>query len=403
MSEPTTPAGATPAAGGATPPQTPPAASAPAPTPQAQPAPTPAPDPSAPDDALGLGDAGKRALDAMKAERNAAIAASKAAERELEQLRTASLSESEKAIAAARKAGADEVTERLHARVRRAETKLALARAGAVPSLIEDLANAAEFAALTVDDTDQVTGLDDALKAHKVAGARCVPGAGDARARARSTAGHGRRERRGPPISRPPSRPGSDHEPADTARPKGTGLRGEPPDARHPRRGGAQHPGRRRPPRHRRVPQAVGPARQPAVPRHRQPDGRRLDPHLRLPPGHHRAGRGVPGDQRRVHPGRGRQGPLHGRPAAARRRVPDRPRPVRPRARRRDRVPARAAGQGDPDEVHRRARSTATPRSTPTGSTASTPRSPGPRPRSPRRPSRAAATGPTSTSRPPPT
>ena len=116
---------------------------------------------------MGLGDAGKRALDAMKAERNAAIAASKAAERELEQLKVASLSESEKAIAAARKAGADEVTERLHVRVRRAETKLALARAGAVPSLIEDLANAAEFAALTVDDTDQVTGLDDAIKAHK--------------------------------------------------------------------------------------------------------------------------------------------------------------------------------------------------------------------------------------------
>jgi hypothetical protein len=167
MSEPVTPAGATPAAGGATPPQTPPVASAPAPTPQAQPAPTPAPDPSAPDDTQGLGDAGKRALDAMKAERNAAIAAVKAAERELEQLKAASLSESEKAIAAARKAGADEVTERLHARVRRAETKLALARAGAVPSLIEDLANAAEFAALVVDDADQVTGLDDAIKAHR--------------------------------------------------------------------------------------------------------------------------------------------------------------------------------------------------------------------------------------------
>ncbi len=166
MTEPTTPAGATPAAGGATPPQTPPAASVPDPTPQPQPASTSPEDPSA-QDASGLGDAGKRALDAMKAERNAAIAASKAAERELEQLRTASLSESEKAIAAARKAGAEEVTVRLHARVRRAETKLALARAGAVPSLIEDLANAAEFAALTVDDTDQVTGLDDALKAHK--------------------------------------------------------------------------------------------------------------------------------------------------------------------------------------------------------------------------------------------
>ena len=167
MSEPITPAGATPAAGGATPPQTPPAASAPAPTPQAQPAAIPGPDPSAPDDALGLGDAGKRALDAMKAERNAALAASKAAERELEQLRTASLSENEKAIAAARKAGADEVTERLHARVRRAEVKLALGRAGAMPSLIEDLANAAEFSGLVVDDTDQVTGLDDALKAHR--------------------------------------------------------------------------------------------------------------------------------------------------------------------------------------------------------------------------------------------
>ena len=144
----------------------------------------------------------------MKAERNAAIAASKAAERELEQLRTASLSESEKAIAAARKAGADEVTERLHARVRRAEVKLALARAGAVPSLIEDLANAAEFAALKVDDTDQVTGLDDALKAHKARvpdayRAPATPGPGLGRRRAtgaRSAAGHRSRDRRRGPA-----------------------------------------------------------------------------------------------------------------------------------------------------------------------------------------------------------
>lgn len=191
MSEPTIPAGATPAAGGATPPQTLPVASAPAPIPQAQPASIPNPDPSAPGVPEGLGDAGKRALDAMKAERNAAIAASKAAERELEQLKTASLSESEKAIAAARKAGADEVTERLHARVRRAEVKLALARAGAVPSLIEDLANAAEFAALKVDDTDQVTGLDEALKGHRTrvpdayrAAATAGPGSVDGGARA---------------------------------------------------------------------------------------------------------------------------------------------------------------------------------------------------------------------------
>ena len=167
MSEPTIPAGATPAAGGATPPQTPPAASAPVPTPQVQPTAVPAPDPAAPDDSSGLGDAGKRALDAMKAERNAAIAAPKAAERQLEQIKAASLSESEKAIAAARNAGADEVTERLNARIRRAEMKLALARACAVSSLIEDPANAAEFAALVVDDADHVAGLNDAIKAHK--------------------------------------------------------------------------------------------------------------------------------------------------------------------------------------------------------------------------------------------
>ena len=30
-----------------------------------------------------------------------------------------------------------------------------------------DVADAAEFAALVVDDTDQVTGIDDALKAHR--------------------------------------------------------------------------------------------------------------------------------------------------------------------------------------------------------------------------------------------
>src|SRR3954468_8968302 len=109
MSEPTTSAGATPAAEGATPPQTPPAT--PAPSTQPVPASTSPGDPSA-DDALGLGDAGKRALDAMKAERNAAVTAAKAAERQLEELRAASLSETEKAIAAARKAGADDVTER---------------------------------------------------------------------------------------------------------------------------------------------------------------------------------------------------------------------------------------------------------------------------------------------------
>jgi hypothetical protein len=159
MTDPTIPADATPAAAVTKAPPSPPATRAPA-------APSPTPDPSASQAPEGAGDA-KKALDAMRAERDAALAASRAGERELEQLKTANLTESEKAIAAALKAGADEVTERLHARVRRAETKLALARAGALPSLIEDLAGATEFAALRVDDTDQVTGLDEALKAHR--------------------------------------------------------------------------------------------------------------------------------------------------------------------------------------------------------------------------------------------
>ena len=74
MTEPTNLAGSMPAAGGATPPRRR-RRPAPAPTRQAQPAAIPVPDPSAPDDVQDLGDAGKRALDAMKAERNAAPAA----------------------------------------------------------------------------------------------------------------------------------------------------------------------------------------------------------------------------------------------------------------------------------------------------------------------------------------
>lgn len=161
MAEPTDAAGATPAAGGATPPQTPPAPPAAA----APPTPPATPPPATGDD--GLGDAGKRALDAIRAEKKLAEDRAKAAETELEKFRNASKSDAEKAIDEAKKAGAAEVTERLHARVRRAEVKVALTAAGATPSLIEDLANAAEFGALKVDDQDQVVGLDEAIKAHK--------------------------------------------------------------------------------------------------------------------------------------------------------------------------------------------------------------------------------------------
>jgi hypothetical protein len=79
-------AGATPVVAGATPAQTPP------PT-DASPA---APAPPATGEPDVLGDPGKRALDAMKAERDAATRAAKAAEKELQTLREAALSETEK-------------------------------------------------------------------------------------------------------------------------------------------------------------------------------------------------------------------------------------------------------------------------------------------------------------------
>lgn len=55
-----------------------------------------------------LGDAGKQAIDRMKAERNDAQAALKAAQAELEALRVAQMSEQERAIAVARAEAADE-------------------------------------------------------------------------------------------------------------------------------------------------------------------------------------------------------------------------------------------------------------------------------------------------------
>ena len=64
-----------------------------------------------------LGDAGKKALDAMKAERNEAAKALKAAQRELEALKASSMSEAEKAVAEAEKRGAQQAAERYATRL----------------------------------------------------------------------------------------------------------------------------------------------------------------------------------------------------------------------------------------------------------------------------------------------
>lgn len=151
-------AGATPAAGGATPPQTP-----------AQPAAatTSAVAPSATDGDEPLGPAGTRALEAERRTAREAQDRASALQRELDELKVKGLSESERAVADAKKAGAQEVTERFHGQIRRAEVRSALTSAGINPSVLDLAAKADEFAALKVNESGEVDGLDAAVEAFK--------------------------------------------------------------------------------------------------------------------------------------------------------------------------------------------------------------------------------------------
>ena len=76
-----------------------------------------------------LGDAGKQALDRMKADRNNARRELAEARAELENLRKASLSDQERAVEEARKEGESEATKRANDRIRKAETKALAATA----------------------------------------------------------------------------------------------------------------------------------------------------------------------------------------------------------------------------------------------------------------------------------
>ena len=151
-------AGATPAVAGATPAQTPasPAASSP-----------PAAPSSATDDDLQLGDAGKRALAEERRTRREAEERATKAERERDELQAKHLTEAEKAVAEAKKAGSAEATEKWTAQIRRAEVRSALTGAGINASVLDLAAKADEFAALTVSDDGEVTGLDAAVEAFK--------------------------------------------------------------------------------------------------------------------------------------------------------------------------------------------------------------------------------------------
>jgi hypothetical protein len=105
----------------------------------------------------------------MKTERDADRAARKVAEKELESLKAAGLSESEKAIANAKKEGAAEVTTRWSSQVRRSEVKAALTSEGINPNLLDLAILADAFSGLKVTDEGEVEGLADAIKAFKAA------------------------------------------------------------------------------------------------------------------------------------------------------------------------------------------------------------------------------------------
>jgi predicted GNAT family acetyltransferase len=150
----TTPAGATPVVAGATPAQTPPpTGSAPV-----------APPPATGDDAA-LGDAGKRAIDAMKAERDGAQRAAKAAERELETMRTASQTDQEKLLSTAKREAAAEERAKFETMLRRAGVRSELRAKGLSESLAELALKDDRFAVLKVDDGGRVTEVDKAVEA----------------------------------------------------------------------------------------------------------------------------------------------------------------------------------------------------------------------------------------------
>ena len=159
MTETTTPAGAMPAAAGATPAQTTPVSPAPEPTPAIT---TPATgDPE-------IGDAGKRAIAAERKTAKDAQDALKAAQTELEALKAAGLSESEKAVKEATNAATAAERAKWQTSIRAVRVEAALRVAGATNETLLDLALRSDLiSALKVDEAGKVTDLDKAVEQFK--------------------------------------------------------------------------------------------------------------------------------------------------------------------------------------------------------------------------------------------
>lgn len=112
-----------------------------------------------------LGDAGKKALKEERDARRDAERRARAAEGELESLRTANQTEQEKALSTARKEAATEERSKWEGLIRRTRVESALTAAGCIDPALASLAP--EFHDLKVNDTGSVDGLDEVIETFK--------------------------------------------------------------------------------------------------------------------------------------------------------------------------------------------------------------------------------------------
>ena len=151
----TTPAGATPVVAGATPAQSAPSDGAPSTTPPTPPA-TGEPE---------IGEAGRRAIAAERKTAKEAQDALRAAQTELDALKAAGLSESEKAVKEATNAATAAERAKWQTSIRAVRVEAALRVAGATNETLLDLALRSDLiSALKVDEAGKVTDLDKAVE-----------------------------------------------------------------------------------------------------------------------------------------------------------------------------------------------------------------------------------------------
>ena len=111
-----------------------------------------------------LGEAGKKVLRELRSAERDAQRRAEAAERELADLRSATATDQEKALAQARREAAAEERAKFETKLRRAEVRSALRSAGLANDAVVELAMKSDlFAALKVDDEGRVIDLDKAV------------------------------------------------------------------------------------------------------------------------------------------------------------------------------------------------------------------------------------------------